>query len=86
MQVRGRRRWQSVDRGFVMSDHADWNGLLQTIRESGATRIGVTHGFSGPLARYVREHEGLDAFEVPTRYVGEEPEHPEEPAATASTT
>ena len=73
MQVRGRRRWRSVDRGFVLSDHADWPGLLRTIRECGARRIGVTHGFTRALARYLREEEGLDSFEVPTRYVGESP-------------
>ncbi len=73
MQVRGRRRWQAVDRGFVLSDHADWPGLLRTIEECGANRIGVTHGFTAPLARYVRERLGLETFEVPTRYVGETP-------------
>ena len=73
MQVRGRRRWQAVDRGFVLSDHADWPGLLRTIEECGASRIGVTHGFTAPLARYVRERLGLETFEVPTRYVGETP-------------
>ena len=71
MQVRGRRRWQSVDRGFALSDHADWNGLLDTIRSSGARRVGVTHGSTRVLARYLREVEGLDSFEVPTRFVGE---------------
>lgn len=71
MQVRGRRRWQSVDRGFVLSDHADWPGLLETIRSSGARRIGVTHGSTAVLARYLREIEGLEAFEVPTRFIGE---------------
>lgn len=71
MRVRGRRRWQSVDTGFVLSDHADWDGLLATIRESGARRVGVTHGSSEALARYVREEMGLESFVVPTRYVGE---------------
>lgn len=71
MQVRGRRRWQSVDRGFVLSDHADWRGLLNTVRECGASRVGVTHGSSAALARYLREAMDLDAFEIPTRYVGE---------------
>lgn len=73
MQVRGRRRWQSVDRGFVLSDHADWDGLLRTVRASGARRVGVTHGSTAVLARYLRESMGLETFEVPTRYVGEPP-------------
>lgn len=71
MRVRGARRWRSVDRGFVLSDHADWDGLLRTIEATGARKIGVTHGFTGPLVRWLREH-GRDAFVVPTRYEGEE--------------
>jgi putative mRNA 3-end processing factor len=71
MRVRGRRRWGSVDRGFVLSDHADWDGLLDTVRRTGATRVGVTHGNSEPLARYLRETMGIDSFVVPTRYQGE---------------
>ena len=71
MHVRGRRRWQSVDRGFVISDHADWYDILETIRRSGARRVGVTHGRTEALARYVREVLGLESFVVPTRFVGE---------------
>lgn len=71
MRVRGRRRWGSVDRGFVLSDHADWDGLIGTVRRTGATRVGVTHGSSEPLARFLRERMGLDTFVVPTRYQGE---------------
>lgn len=71
MCVRGRRRWQAVDRGFVLSDHADWPGLLDAIESSGATRVGVTHGYTEPLARWLREQRGLDTFIVPTRFTGE---------------
>lgn len=70
MRVRGRRRWQSVDRGFVISDHADWPGLLRTIGQTSASRIGVTHGSSEALARYLRE-QGTESFVVPTRFEGE---------------
>ena len=70
MQVRGRRRWQSVDRGFVMSDHADWDGLINTALASGARRVGLTHGSTGALARFLRERHGLDTFDVSTRYRG----------------
>lgn len=72
MQVRGRRRHRAVDRGFVLSDHADWPGLLQTIQATGAKRVGVTHGFTAELARYLIEVHGLDAYEVKTRFVGEQ--------------
>ena len=71
MRVRGRRRWQAVDRGFVLSDHADWPGLLAAIESSGAARVGVTHGYTEPLARWLREQRGLETFVVPTRFTGE---------------
>ena len=69
-QVRGTRRRRAIDRGFVISDHADWPSLLRTIEESGAESVGVTHGYTDPLARYLNER-GLDADVVPTRYEGE---------------
>lgn len=67
MCVRGARRRRSVDRGFVLSDHADWPGLLTAVRESGATRVLATHGFASVLARYLRE-QGLDADVIATRF------------------
>ncbi len=57
MRVRGVRRQRAYDRGFVLSDHADWPSLLSTIRESGASRVLATHGHAEPLARYLREHD-----------------------------
>lgn len=71
MAVRGARRRQALDRGFVLSDHVDWSGILSTIEASGASRIGVTHGYAAPLIRWLKENRGLDAFEVPTRFIGE---------------
>jgi len=71
MRVRGRRRWQSLDHGFVLSDHADWQGLLDSIEATGAARVGLTHGSASIMARYLAEHASLDAFVVPTRYTGE---------------
>jgi putative mRNA 3-end processing factor len=70
MRVRGSRRRQAIDRGFVVSDHADWPGLLSAIRATGASRVGVTHGYLQQMVRWLRE-SGLDAFVVPTRYTGE---------------
>lgn len=71
MQLRGMRRRRGVDRGFVLSDHADWPGLLQAIRASGAQRILVTHGQVAPLVRYLSE-QGLDADALHTRFGGED--------------
>jgi putative mRNA 3-end processing factor len=67
MQLRGARRRQSVDRGFVLSDHADWPGLLQAIDASGAQQVLVTHGQVSPLVRHLRAH-GLDAQPLATAY------------------
>ncbi|MGL6134653.1 MAG: ligase-associated DNA damage response exonuclease [Prochlorococcaceae cyanobacterium] len=61
MAVRGARRRRGYERGFVMSDHADWPGLLQSARDSGARQVYVTHGNSDGLARYLREVEGISA-------------------------
>ena len=61
MAVRGARRRRGYERGFVLSDHADWPGLIRSVNESGARQIYVTHGNSDGLARYLREVEGLSA-------------------------
>ena len=76
MQVRGSRRWQSADAGFAISDHADWNGLLQTVHHTGAQKIYVTHGYTSAFSRYLAE-KGLDAQEVHTHY-GNEDENEQE--------
>ncbi len=70
MQVRGNRRRQALDRGFVLSDHVDWPSLLTAIEATGAETIWATHGFTGPLVRYLRE-QGKDAHALSTRYEGE---------------
>lgn len=67
MQVRGARRRRSADRGFVLSDHADWKGLLSTIEATGADTIWATHGYAGPLARWLRE-QGRNAEAIDTRF------------------
>lgn len=68
LQVRGARRQQGFDTGFVLSDHSDWDGLLHVVRACGARRVGVTHGQVDAFARYLREVEGLDSFVVPTHF------------------
>lgn len=70
MRVRGVRRQRAYDRGFVISDHADWPALLDTIRDTGAARVLVTHGHAEPLARHLREH-GTDAAVIRTAWQGE---------------
>ena len=72
MATRGARRWMAVDTGFVMSDHCDWNGLNQSVKESGAERVFVTHGYAATYARWLREQYKLDAHEVKTEFEGDE--------------
>ena len=56
MRIRGPRRRRSLDRGFVLSDHADWPALLHAIEQSGAETVWVTHGYIAPLVRWLQEH------------------------------
>jgi putative mRNA 3-end processing factor len=70
MQVRGTRRRRALDRGFVLSDHADWEGLIASIRATGAERVLVTHGYSDVLARWLCEN-GWQAESIQTRFSSE---------------
>lgn len=73
MRLRGTRRRRAVDRGFVLSDHADWPGLLSAIRETQAERVLATHGIQAPLVRFLRE-QGIEAAALQTPYEGEQDE------------
>lgn len=70
MSLRGARRRRAADRGFVLSDHADWEGLNTAIKETGAEEIFVTHGYTGIFRRWLLE-QGYNAHEVSTEYEGE---------------
>jgi len=70
MRIRGARRRRGYDRGFALSDHADWPSLLQVVAASGAARVFVTHGQTTTLARYLSTR-GFDAQAWTTRYEGE---------------
>jgi putative mRNA 3-end processing factor len=67
MQLRGARRRRGVDRGFVLSDHADWPGLMSAIAATGAQRIIVTHGSIPVMVRWLCQ-QGLDAAGFDTEY------------------
>jgi putative mRNA 3-end processing factor len=71
MRVRGNRRRRGLDRGFVLSDHADWPGLLSAIAATGAERVYATHGSVGTLTHYLRDR-GLDARPLETAYGDDE--------------
>jgi putative mRNA 3-end processing factor len=67
MQLRGARRRQGVDRGFVISDHADWPGLQRAIAATGAERVIVTHGSEAVMVRWLTGR-GLQAGSFRTAY------------------
>jgi putative mRNA 3-end processing factor len=69
MRVRAERRRRGYDRGFVLSDHADWPALLQTCRQSGARRVLLTHGQADALTRFLRE-QGFESGAVATPFGG----------------
>jgi putative mRNA 3-end processing factor len=88
MHVRGARRRRAVDRGFALSDHADWPALMRAIEACGASRVIVTHGYVAPMVRWLNER-GWQAEAFETHFGGEQDEAgPAEdaPAAAAEAT
>ncbi len=71
MMLRGMRRRRNVDKGFVLSDHADWNGLNTAIKATGASRVIVTHGYQDTYTRYLSE-QGYQAQSEKTLFEGEQ--------------
>lgn len=89
MALRGPRRRASLDRGFALSDHADWPALNTAIAATGAADVWVTHGYRDELVRWLTE-QGRSARSVETRFEGEagaeagDPETPPDPAPGAA--
>jgi putative mRNA 3-end processing factor len=80
MRIRGPRRRLSLDRGFVLSDHADWPALLQAIGQTEAETVWVTHGHIAPMVRWLEEHgKQAVAVELALPANGEPPSSPEKP-------
>ena len=71
MAVRGARRRRGYERGFVLSDHADWPSLIQTIKDTHAKTVYVTHGQNDILSRYLTEQLGINAMPLNTLFEGE---------------
>ena len=84
MQLRGTRRRRNADRGFVMSDHADWDQLNTAVKETGAQNVYVTHGYKSIYAKWLSTEYGLNATEVDTLYTGEALEDLTEAAETTN--
>jgi putative mRNA 3-end processing factor len=70
MQIRGNRRRRSVDRGFVLSDHSDWDSLINTVKETGAENIFITHGYTHAVVKWLCEN-GYNAKALETKFTGE---------------
>jgi len=70
MSLRGTRRRRAADRGFILSDHADWDGLNQAIQATNAERIIITHGYRSIFARWLNEN-GYQATVENTQFEGE---------------
>lgn len=58
MQLAARRK--GVQAPFILSDHADWPGLNQAVRATGAGRVFATHGYVRPFRRWL-ESQGYEA-------------------------
>ena len=67
MHIRGNRRWKGVDAGFSISDHADWDGLLEAVKATGAEKVHVTHGSQAVFSKYLNEI-GIEAYELKTEF------------------
>lgn len=52
-----------VSSGFAMSDHPDWDGLIEAIRSTGAENVGVMHGYAGNLVSWLNQN-GWRAWEI----------------------
>lgn len=83
MLLRGARRRRGVDRGFVLSDHADWPGLMSAIKATEAQQIIVTHGSIPTMVRWLCQN-GLDAKGFDTEYGDEEEDEASPPAGAAA--
>jgi putative mRNA 3-end processing factor len=81
MALRGARRRRAVDRGFVLSDHADWPSLHQAIAGTGAEQVIVTHGYVSVMVRHLQE-QGLQARAFATEFGNDD--EPQDVAHTAA--
>jgi putative mRNA 3-end processing factor len=83
MALRGAKNRRAVDQGFVLSDHVDWPDLNRAVKESGAEKVYVTHGYTSIYARWLNEN-GIEAAEVNTMYGNEDENEEEETVQDAS--
>ncbi len=63
MAIEGAAEKRGADRGFVLSDHADFRGLGEAVLATGATKVFVMHGQTAEFAGWLNE-KGIDAIAV----------------------
>ena len=83
MNIRGIKKRRNAGKGFVLSDHADWDGLNQAIKETGAENVWVTHGYTETFARWLRQ-QGLNAQSVSNLTIREDQEVPDDSSGSAT--
>lgn len=67
MRLRGNRRRKGYERGFVISDHADWPSLIRTVKETGCRKVYFTHGNTDAIVKYLKE-QGISAYDLKLPY------------------
>lgn len=70
MALRGARRRRNTEKGFVLSDHADWNTLNEAIKLTGASKVYVTHGYTETFSKWLNEN-GIESAVLKTLFEGE---------------
>ena len=63
MSIRALRKRSGYEKGFPISDHADWNDILNTIKDSQAKNVFFNHGDSEALNRYLKENSSINVLE-----------------------
>ncbi len=67
MSIRALRKRSGYDKGFAISDHADWEAILKTIKESEAKNVFFHHGDSEALVRYLNETNSINVLEFDSK-------------------
>ena len=62
MSIRALRKRSGYDKGFAISDHADWDGILEVVKNSEAKNVFFHHGDSEALSKYLSEKESISVL------------------------
>lgn len=70
MQIRGNKKRLAVDKGIVISDHADFQGIIEAVNATGCEKVSFTHGYADFMARHFSE-KSLEATVLKTDFMGD---------------